>query len=162
MGDTFGAAAAAGGGLAAAVEEGGFLLPRPARGVVVLVVLGFLLGTGGMGDLPREDVLVRLVVTTLVEEGVLCWDLERLGLFSLLGAVLAAAVLAEAAATRREEVREEVREEAREEVREEVRFGSVIFFLGSLTPASPPDIKKRSCWRSVIRAKSMEPSAVRG
>ena len=141
-----------------------------------MVVLGFLLGTGGMGDLPREDVLVRLVVTTLVEEGVLCWDLERLGLFSLLGAVLAAAVLAaavlaaeaaaaaaaEAAATRREEVREEVREEAREEVREEVRFGSVIFFLGSLTPASPPDIKKRSCWRSVIRAKSMEPSAVRG
>ena len=73
VGDIIGAAAAAAAVvLAAAVEEAGFLLPRPARGVVDLVVLGFLLGIGGMGDLPREDVRVRLVVTTLVEEGVLC------------------------------------------------------------------------------------------
>jgi hypothetical protein len=125
VGDIIGAAAAAAAVvLAAAVEEAGFLLPRPARGVVDLVVLGFLLGIGGMGDLPREDVRVRLVVTTLVEEGVLCWDLERLGLLSLLDAVLAAAAEA-AAATRLDEV----------------RLGSVIFFLVSLTPASPPDIK---------------------
>jgi len=125
VGDIIGAAAAAAAVvLAAAVEEEGFLLPRPARGVVDLVVLGFLLGIGGMGDLPREDVRVRLVVTTLVEEGVLCWDLERLGLLSLLDAVLAAAAEA-AAATRLDEV----------------RLGSVIFFLVSLTPASPPDIK---------------------
>ena len=123
VGDIIGAAAAAV-VLAAAVEEAGFLLPRPARGVVDLVVLGFLLGIGGMGDLPREDVRVRLVVTTLVEEGVLCWDLERLGLLSLLDAVLAAAAEA-AAATRLDEV----------------RLGSVVFFLVSLTPASPPDIK---------------------
>jgi len=123
VGDIIGAAAAAV-VLAAAVEEAGFLLPRPARGVVDLVVLGFLLGIGGMGDLPREDVRVRLVVTTLVEEGVLCWDLERLGLLSLLDAVLAAAAEA-AAATRLDEV----------------RLGSVIFFLVSLTPESPPDIK---------------------
>ena len=72
VGDIIGAAAAAAVVLAAAVEEEGFLLPRPARGGVDLVVLGFLLGIGGMGDLPREDVRVRLVVTTLVEEGVLC------------------------------------------------------------------------------------------
>ena len=73
VGDIIGAAAAAAAVvLAAAVEEAGFLLPRPARGVVDLVVLVFLLGIGGMGDLPREDVRVRLVVTTLVEEGVLC------------------------------------------------------------------------------------------
>ena len=126
VGDIIGAAAAAAAAvvLAAAVEEAGFLLPRPARGVVDLVVLGFLLGIGGMGDLPREDVRVRLVVTTLVEEGVLCWDLERLGLLSLLDAVLAAAAEA-AAATRLDEV----------------RLGSVVFFLVSLTPASPPDIK---------------------
>ena len=126
VGDIIGAAAAAAAVvLAAAVEEAGFLLPRPARGVVDLVVLGFLLGIGGMGDLPREDVRVRLVVTTLVEEGVLCWDLERLGLLSLLDAVLAAAEAEAAAATRLDEV----------------RLGSVIFFLVSLTPASPPDIK---------------------
>jgi hypothetical protein len=125
VGDIIGAAAAAAAVvLAAAVEEAGFLLPRPARGVVDLVVLGFLLGIGGMGDLPRDDVRVRLVVTTLVEEGVLCWDLERLGLLSLLDAVLAAAAEA-AAATRLDEV----------------RLGSVIFFLVSLTPESPPDIK---------------------